>query len=281
MGSSLLAQAHDIIVWYDSFRNARRCHHGRLSGCQASATTLPATTLPATFDKGPVRYISIYVPVHFLLNHHTIHPLIIIWHKFFDIPTFPLNSMAWVRPKHPPPKKPKPDPVVTLLPMLSYFSGGRPPQPPSPTKPKPQPAPAAPLSRDPILRSLQQTQAAYHQDPSHSVPMPDESQSDHSKSPTHRNAPSRSPYKEEHHQLPSRPSRTVRDNREPSPPPPPPPPLDRPRLRPASYERHQPVQVVLERYSPRATDHPSYQERIASRATSARWANATAPLVIK
>lgn len=217
------------------------------------------------------------MPVHFqLINHHNITPS-----AGTNSSIFSLNSMAWVRPKHPPPKKPKADPVVTLLPMLSYFSGGRPPQPPSPTKPKPQPAAAAPLSRDPILRSLQQTQAACHQDPSHSVPMHDESQSDHSKSPTHRNAPSRSLYREEHHQLPSRPSRTVRVDRDPSPLPLPPPPLARPRPRAASYERHQPVQVVLERYSPRATDHPSYQERIASRATSARWANATAPLVIK
>ncbi|KAL8757379.1 MAG: hypothetical protein Q9199_002256 [Rusavskia elegans] len=189
--------------------------------------------------------------------------------------------MAWVRPKHPPPKKPKPDPVITLLPMLSYFSSSsRPPPPLSPTKAKPQHAYAAPLSRDPILRSFQQTRAAHEDDPGYPDPIDEEFRPKQHHMKHH--APSRPPCREEYDEVASLRSRTVKQNhRDPSPPPPPPPPLARRRPRVASYERHQPVQVVRERYSPRLTDYPSYQERMASRATSARWASATAPLDIR
>lgn len=197
---------------------------------------------------------------------------------------FHLSRMAWVRPKHPPPKKPKPDPIVTLLPMLSYFSSSRPPPPLSPTKAKPQHASAAPLSRDPILRSLQQTQAAHEDEPRCPDPVDEELRPKQHQTKHH--APSRPPCREEYDEVASRRSRTVRQNhRDPSPfpPPSPPPPLPLalPRPRVASYERHQPVQVVRERYSPRPTDYPSYQTRMASKATSARWASATAPLDIR
>ena len=193
--------------------------------------------------------------------------------------------MAWVRPKHPRPKKPKPDPVFTLLPMLSYISGSsRPPPPVSPTKAKPQRTSSTPLSRDPILRSFQQTQAVHEEEPESVIEEPrPKHQHQHHSQPKH-HAPSHPSYREEHHEVASHRSRTSKQShRDPSPPPPPPPPLASTRSRPRvpSYERHQPVEVVRERYVPRLVDYPSYQARMASRATSARWASATAPLDIR
>ncbi|KAL8838307.1 MAG: hypothetical protein Q9176_005118 [Flavoplaca citrina] len=186
--------------------------------------------------------------------------------------------MAWVRPKHPPPKKPKPNPVSTLLPMLSYLSSSRPPPPPiSPTKAKPHHISSTPLSRDPILRSFQQTQAI-----SQAEPEPPYEESRPKPSQSKRRTPSLSPHEREHRVLASQRAQTVSQGyRDPSPPPPPPPPLAPPRPRVASYERHPPVQIVRERYVPRPVGYPSYQERMASRAISARWASATAALDIR
>ncbi|KAL8879263.1 MAG: hypothetical protein Q9192_008269, partial [Flavoplaca navasiana] len=113
--------------------------------------------------------------------------------------------MAWVRPKHPPPKKPKPDPVSTLLPMLSYFSSSRPPPPISPTKPKPHQISSTPLSRDPILRSFQQTQAI-----SEAEPEPSYEETRPKPSHPRRDAPSRSPHEREHHVLASQRAQTAK-----------------------------------------------------------------------
>ncbi|KAL8845716.1 MAG: hypothetical protein Q9198_011362, partial [Flavoplaca austrocitrina] len=97
-----------------------------------------------------------------------------------------------------------------------------------------------------------------------------------------RRTPSLSPHEREHRVLASQRAQTVSQGyRDPSPPPPPPPPLAPPRPRVASYERHPPVQIVRERYVPRPVGYPSYQERMASRAISARWASATAALDIR
>ncbi|KAL8673284.1 MAG: hypothetical protein Q9168_002282 [Polycauliona sp. 1 TL-2023] len=190
--------------------------------------------------------------------------------------------MAWVRPKHPPPKKPKADPVFSLVPILNYITSTNRPVSPTKAKQQQQHLSTAPLSRDPILRSFQQTQA-----------IPEEGFRDQDSvlediPPKHHNqtkhhAPSRSLTRENHHSTTaSQYSRTIRrDHRDHSPPPPPPPPLARPQPRVPSYERHHPAQVVAERYAPRPVDYPSYQERMASRATSARWASATAPLDIR
>ncbi|KAL8993107.1 MAG: hypothetical protein Q9169_006598 [Polycauliona sp. 2 TL-2023] len=190
--------------------------------------------------------------------------------------------MAWVRPKHPPPKKAKPEPVFTLLPILNYITNNsRPPPPISPTKAKPQHPSAVPLSSDPILRSFQQIQAIHADESPYPDPVHEESPPKHH-TQSRRQAPSRSPNKEERQDVASQYSRTTRQHhRDPSPPPPPPPPLAISRARVTSYERQKPVLVVPERYAPRPVDYPSYQERMASRATSARWASATAPLDIR
>lgn len=139
-----------------------------------------------------------------------------------------------------------------------------------------------PLSRDPILRSFQQTQAVSHEDPEFSNTVYEETRPKPSQSKRH--TPSHSPQEREHHAVASQRAQSVKqDYRDPSPPPPPPPPLPlaRPRPRVASYERPKPVETVREKYTPRPVDYPSYQERMASRAVSARWASATAALDIR
>ncbi|KAL8765529.1 MAG: hypothetical protein Q9209_007437 [Squamulea sp. 1 TL-2023] len=156
--------------------------------------------------------------------------------------------MAWVRPKHPPPKKPKPDPVVTFLPMLSYISSSRLPPSRSPTKQRHQDTPDVPLSHDPIIRSFQQTQARNEDKPTGYESAFEEPPPDHL-SRCQRPGPSRSQDVRECHKAVSKRADTVRQHRrESSPPPPPPPPLARPQPRVVSYERLHPRNVERDRH---------------------------------
>ncbi|KAL9045247.1 MAG: hypothetical protein Q9214_001683 [Letrouitia sp. 1 TL-2023] len=185
--------------------------------------------------------------------------------------------MAWVRPKH----KPKPkDPAESLIPMLSYFSGTpRHNLRPISTSPKALP-PAAPVSHDPILRSIQQAQALQHQ----------ESATDHQR----RQAPDNQPRRQKHlyqpalrdeeeiyeylseqheltpHQKAPSPSRDISPRRS----------------RVPSYERARPPPAMAEgrhkytstlRHQPYV---PSSSARVSARMTSSRWASATTPLDI-
>ncbi|KAL8726301.1 MAG: hypothetical protein Q9166_006803 [cf. Caloplaca sp. 2 TL-2023] len=188
--------------------------------------------------------------------------------------------MAWVRPRHPPPKKPKPDPVVTFLPMLSYFSSSRPPPPLSPTKVKHQAIPpAAPLSRDPIIRSFQQAEARHVEEPI--FVESDHEEKHRHQQPQRRHRPHHSTRDaEEHYEIPSPRTRSVSHQEEPSPPPPPLPRVH-PRPRVASYEPPRPVVTARERHAPRLSAYPTYEERMSQRAVSARWASAATPLDFK
>lgn len=186
--------------------------------------------------------------------------------------------MAWVRPKHPKPK-PKADPVETLVPMLSYFSNRRiTPRPSSPTK---QIVTATPLSRDPILRSLQQAQQLHAQEhvSDEEEDIAEEVESDHqSRKPSSYHP--KIERRQERHTRSIQPSVTHRQ-REPSPPPPPPPRIERQKPRVSSYERYRPAEKQQERYVPRHVLYPTYGERVVPRAISARWASATTPLDLR
>lgn len=180
--------------------------------------------------------------------------------------------MAWVRPKHPKPK-PKADAVDTLAPMLSYFSNRRfSPRHSSPTK---YVSPVAPLSRDPILRSLQQAQAIHAEEPitddehEESEDQSERPHSCHLKAPDERKMKQPTQRAVTHHQ------------REPPPPPPPPPQIVRQQPRIASYERPRPVTTVRDKILPRSVPLPSYTDRVFPRAVSARWASATTPLDLR
>ncbi|KAL8786280.1 MAG: hypothetical protein Q9213_002875 [Squamulea squamosa] len=144
--------------------------------------------------------------------------------------------MAWVRPKHPPPKKPKPDPVVTLLPMLSYFSSSRPPPLRSPTKPRHQDAPNVPLSRDPIIRQFQQIQAHHEVKPTDYQSVLEEPPTNHLFKGQPQAFSLAQDVEEDQEAVSKRARRVRQHHREPSPPPPPPPPLARPQPRVASPE---------------------------------------------
>ena len=194
--------------------------------------------------------------------------------------------MAWVRPKHPPPK-PKADPVDTLVPMLSYFSNRRVTS--RPTSPNKQNAPPPiPISRDPILRSFQQAQALHaeelvtdddeedddeDEESYHEPPPPPIQRSRQHKGDTRQERP------KQHHQRISPQYSKEKSPPRPQPPLPSAPRIDRPQARVSSYERYRPVVVmpqekIFERHVP-------YAERASSRAVSARWASATTPLDLR
>ncbi|KAI4181608.1 MAG: hypothetical protein L6R41_006519 [Letrouitia leprolyta] len=187
--------------------------------------------------------------------------------------------MAWVRPKHPKPK-PKADPVETLVPMLSYFSNRRiASRPSSPTK---QVVTTTPISKDPILRSLQQAQQLHAQEHISDAEedIAEEIESDH-RSRMQVSVHSKAEQRQERHARSTQPSVTHRP-REPSPPAPPPPPrITRQKPRVSSYERYRPAEKQQERYVPRHVPYPTYGERITPRAISARWASATTPLDLR
>ncbi|KAL9006297.1 MAG: hypothetical protein Q9188_000954 [Gyalolechia gomerana] len=184
--------------------------------------------------------------------------------------------MAWVRPKHPKPK-PKADPVDTLVPMLSYFSSRRVvSRPASPTKPN---VPVAPISRDPILRSLQQAQQLHAQEPiTDDEEDAVEAESDHQSRRQHSHHP-KAKRRQERHVPPTQRVVTHRP-REPSVPPPPPR-IVRQQPRVSSYERYRPAEKTQGRVIPRQVPYPTYGEHASSRAVSARWASATTPLDLR
>lgn len=179
--------------------------------------------------------------------------------------------MAWTRPKHPKRKEPV-DPVESMTPLLSFFSGRR-----YASQPNPKPRQtSSPVPRDPILRDLQQAQAMQHEEKpatSHSHTAsnhPPTSQQQHYAEPEYD--------QEDHFERSTR--RTVSQYvREPSPPPPPPRlPVVRPKPRVASYERRKPEPVIADRHIPRHMPALHYVNAVPSRATSSRWASATTPL---
>ncbi|KAL8943582.1 MAG: hypothetical protein Q9211_000936 [Gyalolechia sp. 1 TL-2023] len=184
--------------------------------------------------------------------------------------------MAWVRPKHPKPK-PKADPVDTLVPMLSYFSNRRvASRPASPTK---QNVAVAPVSRDPILRSLQQAQQLHAQeaitdDEDDAVEVESDYQS--------RRHYSHRPNTERRQERDTQPTQRIATHRprEPSLSPPPPR-IMRQQPRVSSYERYRPAERRQERVIPPRVPYPTFGERASSRAVSARWASATTPLDLR
>ncbi|KAI4184273.1 MAG: hypothetical protein LQ348_004571 [Seirophora lacunosa] len=192
--------------------------------------------------------------------------------------------MAWVRPKNPPKSKAKADPIETFAPLLSYISNRRlSPRPTSPTKNIP---PVAPLSSDPILRSLQQSQKALHVEEPVVVYEEDQDESDYQ--PAHRDSHRPKTRDEERSREQPSPPAVPRYQRKappnlPRPPPtlPQPPPITRQKPRVPSYERPRPAERVRERFVSQPIAYPVYSERVSSRAVSARWASATTPLDLR
>ncbi|KAL8977101.1 MAG: hypothetical protein Q9177_006705 [Variospora cf. flavescens] len=192
--------------------------------------------------------------------------------------------MAWVRPKHQPKPKPKADPVDTFAPLLSYISNRRlNPRPASPTKNLPS---VVPLSRDPILRSLQQSQKALHvEEPIVVYEEEDQDELDYQRSHRSTRRP-RSRDEEGPYEDPSpRVMSQYQPKESPQPPPPPPPPpssrFERQTPRVPSYERPRPAERVRERIISQPIVYPTYSKRLRSRAVSARWASATTPLDLR
>ncbi|KAI4198270.1 MAG: hypothetical protein LQ346_002810 [Caloplaca aetnensis] len=195
--------------------------------------------------------------------------------------------MAWVRPKNPPPK-PKGDPVDTLVPLLSYISNRRiNSRSRSPTKHLPPPPSQIPISRDPILRSLQQAQAQAHHAEAEPIIVYEEEE-DEDEEPD---------YQSQRHSTHHRSSRADRSYKQPSqhvvrhyerkpalappPPPPSPPKIVRQQPRVPSYERSRPAEIVRERVISQPLPYSTYTQRATSRAVSARWASATTPLDLR
>ncbi|KAL9610381.1 MAG: hypothetical protein Q9167_004921 [Letrouitia subvulpina] len=187
--------------------------------------------------------------------------------------------MAWVRPKHKP--KPKADPVESLIPMLSYFSG-TPRHNLHPTSRTPKALPAAdPISRDPILRSFQQAQALQRQESAmdHHQRREESNNQPRRQKHLHRLVPQDeeeiSEYSSEQHDLTPH-QKAPSPSRDISP--------QRPRI--TSYERPRPPPATAEgrRRHTSTLCHQSYlpssSARVSSRVTSSRWASATMPLDI-
>ncbi|KAL8963132.1 MAG: hypothetical protein Q9193_000567 [Seirophora villosa] len=192
--------------------------------------------------------------------------------------------MAWVRPKNPPKSKAKADPIETFAPLLSYISNRR--LSPRPTSPTKNISPVAPLSNDPILRSLQQSQKALHVEEPIVVYEEDQNEPDYQPPHRHSHRP-KTRDEERPHEQPS-PSAVSRYQRKappdlPRPPPnlPQPPPITRQKPRVPSYERPRPAERVRERFVSQPIAYPVYSERVSSRAVSARWASATTPLDLR
>lgn len=183
--------------------------------------------------------------------------------------------MAWVRPKHPPPRKSKADPVETLVPMLSYFSNRRVnPRPSSPTK---HISLAVPISRDPIIRSLQQAQAQHAEEP---IIVYEEEDEESEYQPQPRPIPHHRQLRVEQERSKRHiPQMVTQHRRKPSPPPPPRIVRQQPRV--PSHERPRPAETVQEKVFPQPTRYPPYNEQVSSRAMSARWASATTPLDLR
>ena len=189
--------------------------------------------------------------------------------------------MAWVRPKHP--KKEPVDPVETFLPMLSFFGGRRP-----PTRPKlnKNPKPTVLLSRDPILRSIQQAQEAqalHAEEPTTSHSHKTSTRKSHEQYLFHEDDHEasldvESELEEHYERMTQRPLRSLK--REPSPPPSPPvqPRVIQPKPRALSYERPVPKAVVKDRPPPRGVPLSRRSRDETSRVISSRWVSATTPL---
>ncbi|KAL9011318.1 MAG: hypothetical protein Q9173_003828 [Seirophora scorigena] len=185
--------------------------------------------------------------------------------------------MAWVRPKNPPKPKAKADPIETFAPLLSYISNRRlSPRPTSPTKNIP---PVAPLSRDPILRSLQQSQKALQVEEPIVVYDEDQDEPDYQTSHRQSHRPKTRDEEKPHEQ--PKPPAVPRYQRKAPPNLPQPPPITRQKPRVPSYERPRPAERVQERLVSQPMAYPVHSERVSSRAVSARWASATTPLDLR
>ena len=190
--------------------------------------------------------------------------------------------MAWVRPRHP--KKEPVDPVEAYLPMLSFFGGRRPPARP---KSKPKAKQRVALSRDPILRSLQQAQALHVEEPTISYSHKAPTRQSHEEHLVHEddhelNLENESEPEEYHARMTQRSVRQLM--REPSPPPPPPPPppaqsrIIRTKPRAPSYDRPVPQPIVKDRPSPTRVPPSRRNREESTRVISSRWVSATTPL---